>query len=123
MQIPVSFPASLLDERELVLVTGKGGTGKSTLTAALAALAAQRDSKILVGGSITSWYNKAGTSLSRGGIVRLNADGSLDTFNSSIGADGTVNAIAVQKDGRIIIGGSFTHYNGTARGEVARLWD
>jgi hypothetical protein len=40
--MPSSFPASLLDERQLVLVTGKGGTGKSTLTAALAALAAQR---------------------------------------------------------------------------------
>lgn len=37
-----SFPASLLDDRALVLVTGKGGTGKSTLTAALAAVAAQR---------------------------------------------------------------------------------
>lgn len=42
MQTPPSFPGSLLDERALVLVTGKGGTGKSTLTAALAAIAAQR---------------------------------------------------------------------------------
>jgi anion-transporting ArsA/GET3 family ATPase len=42
MQTPRSFPGSLLDERALVLVTGKGGTGKSTLTAALAAIAAQR---------------------------------------------------------------------------------
>ena len=32
----------LVDQRDLILVTGKGGTGKSTLVAALAALAAQR---------------------------------------------------------------------------------
>jgi anion-transporting ArsA/GET3 family ATPase len=32
----------LLDQRDLILVTGKGGTGKSTLVAALAELAARR---------------------------------------------------------------------------------
>jgi anion-transporting ArsA/GET3 family ATPase len=39
-----SFAAirALVDERDLVLVTGKGGTGKSTLVAALASLAAKR---------------------------------------------------------------------------------
>lgn len=39
-----SFAAirALVDERDLVLVTGKGGTGKSTLVAALAELAARR---------------------------------------------------------------------------------
>lgn len=39
-----SFDAirALVDERALVLVTGKGGTGKSTLVAALATLAARR---------------------------------------------------------------------------------
>jgi len=32
----------LVDQRDVILVTGKGGTGKSTLVAALAALAVRR---------------------------------------------------------------------------------
>ena len=32
----------LVDQRDVILVTGKGGTGKSTLVAALAALAVKR---------------------------------------------------------------------------------
>lgn len=38
---------ALVDERDLVLVTGKGGTGKSTLVAALASLAAKRRGKAI----------------------------------------------------------------------------
>jgi len=38
---------ALLDERDLILVTGKGGTGKSTLVAALAQLAAKRRGRAL----------------------------------------------------------------------------
>jgi uncharacterized delta-60 repeat protein len=64
-------------------------------------LAVQTDGKILAGG-----FNIGG----RPGIARLNADGSLDTaFNaSSVVTSGYVYAIAVQPDGRIVIGGSFT---------------
>ncbi len=32
-----------------------------------------------------------------------------------------MNSVAVQSDGKILIGGDFTTYNGTARGRVARL--
>jgi uncharacterized delta-60 repeat protein len=81
------------------------------------AIALQSDGKILIGGSFTS-YN--GTS--RNYIARVNTDGSLDaTFNPGSGANGTVNAIAVQSDGKILIAGDFTSYNGTARTGVARL--
>jgi len=37
-----------LEQRQLILVTGKGGTGKSTLVAALATLAARRCERVLV---------------------------------------------------------------------------
>ncbi|HOK51661.1 MAG TPA: delta-60 repeat domain-containing protein, partial [Bacteroidales bacterium] len=71
----------------------------------------QGDGKIIIGGNFTS-YN--GTERNR--IARLNADGSLDnSFNSAIGLNNTVWAIALQSDGKIIIGGNFTSYNGTAR--------
>lgn len=79
----------------------------------------QSDSKIVVGGG---FGNYAGVSQSR--ITRLNSDGTRDT-NFSIGtgfnAGSAVNAIAIQSDGKILIGGTFTSYNGTARNRIIRL--
>ncbi len=81
------------------------------------ALAIQPDGKVLIGGNFTS-YN--GTARNR--IARLNADGSLDTsFSVGTGADGSVDALALQADGKVLIGGLFTTYNGTARNYIARL--
>jgi uncharacterized delta-60 repeat protein len=77
----------------------------------------QSDGKIIIGGHITS-YN--GTTIN--GIARLNTDGSLDlTFNPGTGANRFVRTIAIQNDGKIIIGGLFSSYNGTARNGIARL--
>ena len=42
-----SILGQMLDERDLILVTGKGGTGKSTVVAALAELAARRRGRAL----------------------------------------------------------------------------
>ncbi len=72
-----------------------------------AAFAFQPDGKILVGGSFT---DVEGTP--RGRVARLNADLTLDTtFNPPGGANGTVQTIGVQPDGKIIIGGDFTAVN------------
>lgn len=80
-------------------------------------MALQPDGKILVGGDFTS-YN----ALSRGRILRLNSDGSLDlTFNSSTGASGIIHAISLQPDGKILIGGEFAFYNSSGRSRIARL--
>ncbi|MBK8947587.1 MAG: delta-60 repeat domain-containing protein [Flavobacteriales bacterium] len=77
----------------------------------------QPDGKIIIGGYFTS-YNGTG----RNRIARLNADGTLDTlFNPGAGTDHPVEDAAVQPDGRIIIVGWFTSYNGASRGHVARL--
>jgi uncharacterized delta-60 repeat protein len=49
--------------------------------------------------------------------------GSLDTsFDSSVGADGWIGAIIPQPDGKILIGGDFTTYNGTSRPRIARIY-
>ena len=45
--IPATHSASLLDRR-LVVVTGKGGTGKSTLSAAISLAASRRGKRVLV---------------------------------------------------------------------------
>src|SRR5207302_560325 len=43
------------------------------------------------------------------------------TFNSGIGPDNSIAAIAIQPDGRIVIAGDFTKYNAVARSHLARL--
>jgi hypothetical protein len=60
--------------------------------------------------------------MSRKRIARLTSNGSLDpTFNPGLGADSTVSTIAVQPNGRVLIGGSFTTFNNTRRIRLARL--
>jgi len=77
----------------------------------------QRDGKIIIGGNFFT-YN----GIERKRIARLNVDGSLDnTFNPGTGANGDIRTIAIQTDGKIVIGGSFTNYNGSSRNHIARL--
>ncbi|HQQ74445.1 MAG TPA: thrombospondin type 3 repeat-containing protein, partial [Pseudomonadales bacterium] len=81
------------------------------------AVAVQLDGKIVIGGNFTTVSGVA-----RNRIARLNSDGSLDnSFNPGSGAGGSVNTIAIQTDGKIVIGGNFTSYNGATRNRVARL--
>jgi uncharacterized delta-60 repeat protein len=84
----------------------------------VSALALQPDGKILAGGSFATLGD-----LRRGRIGRLNADGSLDTaFNTSAdGFDPIVLAIALQADGKILIGGSFNKLGGQPRTQLGRL--
>jgi uncharacterized delta-60 repeat protein len=97
--------------------TFKGSDPATGANVTVWAIAVQPDGEILIGGDFTS-YN--GTE--RNHIARLNADGSLDTgFDPSMGSNNTVYAIALQPDGKILIGGGFTSYNGTARSRIARL--
>ncbi|MEZ4947520.1 MAG: T9SS type A sorting domain-containing protein [Cyclobacteriaceae bacterium] len=80
-------------------------------------IAIQSDNKVLIGGGFTD-YN--GTQINR--IARLNSDGSLDeTFDPGLGADNRVSSIAIQPDGKILIGGYFSNYNGTLKNYLARL--
>jgi len=79
--------------------------------------AVQGDGKILIGGEFTS-FNGTG----RNRIARLNVDGSLDTgFDPGTGANLGVHSTTVQADGKIVIGGRFSAYNGTMRNRIARL--
>lgn len=82
------------------------------------ALALQPDGKVLIGGSFTA-YN----GVTRNGIARLNSDGSLDaTFNPGTGVtNGTVQTIVVQSDGGILVGGTFTNFNGLPRNRITGL--
>jgi len=77
----------------------------------------QSDGKVLIGGSFT---NVDGASRNR--IARLNTNGTLDTaFNPGTGADGMVSSVALQSDGKVFLGGTFSTVNGTNRNRLARL--
>jgi uncharacterized delta-60 repeat protein/prepilin-type N-terminal cleavage/methylation domain-containing protein len=86
------------------------------------AIRLQSDGKVIIGGSFTS---VGGTS--RNNIARLNSDGSLDTgFNANTSNDVWPNlawvwAIAIQGDGKILLGGIFGQVNGVNRNRIARL--
>jgi len=85
------------------------------------ALAFQADGKILIGGDFTSLGGQAHNYLGR-----LNADGSVDTSftpnpSGAVNTVNTVNAVAVQPDGKIVIGGTFTKIGATTRNRIARL--
>lgn len=75
------------------------------------------DGKIIIGGKFTTYD---GVKINR--IARLHPDGSLDTsFNPGTGTDNFVGAIAIQPDGKIIIGGQFTTFNDVTCNNIARL--
>jgi uncharacterized delta-60 repeat protein len=107
----------------------------------VAALAVQSDGWIMVGGTFTNINRTL-----RRGLARLHAGGSLDTtFDTGSGisplsfgsgrspaswcgsgvnpysSDSDVLTIALQADGKILIGGGFTKVGGFARNGVARL--
>ncbi len=89
----------------------------STATGVIYSIAIQGDGIIIVGGQFSS-YNGTG----RNNIARLNGDGTLDTgFDPGTGTDGAIKTCSFQSDGKIIIGGEFTTYNGEGRNNIARL--
>src|SRR5439155_11499050 len=83
----------------------------------------QPDGKILIGGDFTTLSPNGGAAVTRNRIARLNPDGTLDTaFDPN--ANGTVWAIALQADGKILVGGQFFGANsigGQTRNNIARL--
>ena len=93
----------------------------SGFNSSISCTAVQPDGKIVMGGSFTSFDLNT-----RNRIIRLNSDGTEDTsfysnvgtgFNSTIGRD----AIKIQADGKILIGGAFTAFNGNTRNRIVRL--
>ncbi len=81
------------------------------------AVAVGADQRIVLGGDFTTVDN-----VSRTRIARLNANGSLDlSFDPAGGFNGIVRAILVQPDGRVLVGGDFTTFDGATRGHLVRL--
>ena len=78
----------------------------------------QPDNKIIIAGNFLN-YN--GVLVNR--IARILSDGSLDvSFNTGLGFNSQIYGVALQADGKIIVGGNFTKYNGVSVNRIARLF-
>lgn len=87
------------------------------LAAFIYSITTQSDGKILLGGTFTMF-----DSIPSSRIVRLNSNGSLDlSFETGSGFNNVVFDIDIQPDGKIIVAGSFSSYNGVAAIRIVRL--
>ena len=99
-----------LDTTFLNGLTGVNGTVYS--------LATQSDGKVLIGGLFPTING-----VTRNNMARLNSDGSLDTgfLDGLDGANGYINSMVVQSDGKVLIGGWFNMINWVGQNSIARL--
>ncbi len=82
-------------------------------------VAAQADGRVLVGGYFADWAGSG-----RKGLVRLNTDGTVDeSFSVGTGPNGnnSVECIHVLPDGKILVAGTFSSFNGGPEGLVRLL--
>ncbi|SHJ02485.1 delta-60 repeat domain-containing protein/Por secretion system C-terminal sorting domain-containing protein [Hymenobacter daecheongensis DSM 21074] len=93
------------------------GTGPDGI---ITAIAVQPDSKIIVGGENTL-YSFNGTYINT--LTRLNAGGGLDpTFQTPpLAILARIRALALQPDGKILVGGEFHDQSGFTRSSIVRL--
>ncbi|WP_286971249.1 T9SS sorting signal type C domain-containing protein [Flavobacterium sp. UBA4854] len=110
----VSAQQGKIDNSFNILDDGQNGDGFDNT---VRTLLMQKDGTLLVGGD---FLRLNGTSVSY--LTRLNTDGSIDeSFNTGTGFNGKIYSSCLQSDGKIIIGGSFTSYNGISAGRIIRL--
>ncbi len=83
------------------------------------AIALQPDGKILIGGAFTTVNGS-----SRGRLARLDSSGALDAvFMGAVdGGNLDVTSISLQFDGKIVVAGEFTTFNGVNRNRITRLY-
>ena len=110
----ISAQQGKVDPTFNVLDDGQNGDG---FNGPVRTLSLQPDQKLIVGGDYQSLHGTPSPYL-----TRLNPDGSIDeTFNTGLGFNGKVYTTYLQQDGKIIVGGSFTTFNGMNAGRLIRL--
>ncbi len=108
--------------KNLIRLNSDGSIDGSFASASLgnytyASILQQEDGKLLLTGTF-GYYNGVAVN----NIVRLNADGSIDeTFNTGTGSNGWIRGAAQQPDGKYIITGTFTSFNGHPAKQIVRL--
>ena len=80
-------------------------------------IAVQPDSKTIVAGTFTN-----ANTLARTNLARFNSDGSADpTFDTGTGFNSAPSKIVVQPDGKILVAGPFSTFNGNPVSGLVRL--
>ncbi len=88
------------------------GTNNDIFTSAV-----QSDGKIIIGGIFT-YFNGEPVNY----LVRLNVDGSRDSsFQIGTGPNNWIRSCIVQPDGKIILAGDFTEFNGVSKNKIVRI--
>jgi uncharacterized delta-60 repeat protein len=101
-------------------------TGFFINSAEVTSMARQPDGRIVVVGSF-SYVGRGVTpvgdnSVIRTGVARINPDGTVDqSFNAGTGPNVAPDAVVVQSDGKVIVAGDFTVWNGTPVNRIVRL--
>ncbi len=91
----------------------------TTINGPVYALALQPDGRLIVGGAFTT-VTAGGTPVTRNRLARFDANGALDA-GWDANANDTVYAIALQRDGKVLVGGAFTTMGGQPHSRIARL--
>lgn len=108
--------------KDPTFVTGSGFEAVNVWDQEVSALVLQPDGKLLVGGAFNTYNGVA-----RNRIARLEVNGALDTgFDPGSGINSGqpywgATALALQPDGKVLVGGHFTTFNGTPKGALVRL--
>src|SRR5690554_1324261 len=85
------------------------GTGGPDFNTSISTICLQPDGKILIGGNFQNYHGQRQNKW----FLRLNSNGTIDnSFNIGTGFNSSVSKIVVQSDGKILVGGRFTGYNG-----------
>ncbi|MFN8316925.1 MAG: T9SS type A sorting domain-containing protein [Chitinophagales bacterium] len=80
-------------------------------------IARQSDGKLIIGGHFTTYDGHPSFR-----IARVLPQGKIDTtFHTGDGFNDWVNALCIQPDGKILVGGRFGYYNNDSVGHIVRL--
>jgi len=111
-------PTNGLTTNVITIVMNQGNGIPGTAWSYTASVDVPGANQVTVGGDFTSVNGIEG----QDHIARFLGDGSVDTtFDPFAGANATVRSVALQLDGKVIIGGDFTQVNGQDLRRCARL--
>ncbi|MEI7889582.1 MAG: delta-60 repeat domain-containing protein [Actinomycetes bacterium] len=106
--------ARVYDDGTLDTLFNVGGVGAD---GSVYAVKTRDTGTALIGGDFTNFN---GVSAKR--LIRLQADGTQDSsFDVGAGPSASVRALAVQSDGKVIVGGYFSSFAGSPRNRLTRL--
>lgn len=106
-----------VDQNGAIETTFAGLSGVTDNQPQIYALAVQPDGKIIVAGFFSSLNG-----IPHYNLVRLNPDATIDSsFNPNLQTEGSVRALYLQPDGKIVIAGNLRNVGGLPRRRIARL--